>query len=262
MIPYLVHWWTVDWWQKKPQEIQVELTNNNLDVCVLTETWIKEDDNVTSARLCPNGYKSLSISRPNGTGGGITIVFKKDLNVTKTCTTTYTTMEMATFWININNHVINLVTIYRPPDTNILDFCCEFTDILEQHINKSGELVLMGDFNITVNKPSDPDPSPFLYTLDSFNLVNRIEEPTHQLSNTLDIIIRNADSNIAPSTKVGRLFLDHHMVFFKVAYQSMAKTSRTQAYRKLTNIDHAAFSCDILKELEENPPGKTLQEKI
>ena len=61
---------------------------------------------------------------------------------------------------------------------------------------------------------------------------------------------------------MGRLFSDHHVVFFRIAYQSMAKTSRTQAYRKFTNINHAAFSCDILKEVEENPPGKTLREKI
>ena len=177
---------------------------------MLTETWIKEDDNVIPVRLCPNGYKSLPISRPNRTGGGITIVFKKDCNVTKSCTTTYTTMEMAIFWININNCIINLVTIYRPPDTNILDFCCEFTDILEQHINQSGELVLMGDFNIAVNRHSDPDHSIFLDSLDSFNLVNKIEEPTHQLSKTLDLIIHNADSNIVPSTKVRRLFSNHH----------------------------------------------------
>ena len=36
----------------KTQEIQVELTNNNLDVCVLTEMWIKEDDNVTPMQGC------------------------------------------------------------------------------------------------------------------------------------------------------------------------------------------------------------------
>ena len=148
---------------------------------------------------------------------GIAIVFKKDLNVTKACTTTYNTMEMATFLTNINNHVINLVTIYRPTDTNVLDVCHEFTDILEQHINQSRELVLMGDFNITVNRPFNPDPSMFLDTLDSFNLVNKIKEPTHWLSNTLDLIIHNADSNIVPSTKVGRLFSDHYMVFFRVA---------------------------------------------
>ena len=99
----------------------------------------------------------------------------------------------------------------------------------------------MGDFHIAVNKPSDPDPSTFLDTLNSFNLVNKIEEPTLWLSNTLDLIVHNADSNMVPSTKVGRLFSDYHVVFFRVAYQSMAKTSRTQAYRKYTNINHAAF---------------------
>ena len=247
---------------KETQEIQIKLTNNNLDVCVLTETWIKEDDNITPTRLCQKGYKCLSISRPDITGGGIAIVFKKDLNVTKACTTTYLTMEMATFRININNHVINLVTIYRPPDTNILDFCYEFTDILRQHINQSGELVLMGDFNIAVNRPLDPDPSTFLDIPDSFNLVNKIKEPTHQLSNILDLIIHNVDYNIVPSAKVGRLFLDHFMVFFRVAYQSVAKTSRFLAYRKYTNIGHTVFSHDINKELERNPPGKTLWEKI
>ena len=44
--------------KNKTQEIQVELTSNNLDVCVLTETWIKEDDNITDTRQCPKGYKS------------------------------------------------------------------------------------------------------------------------------------------------------------------------------------------------------------
>ena len=107
------------------------------------------------------------------------------------------------------------------------------SDILEQHINQSGELALMGDFNITVNKPSDPDPSTFLDTLDSFNLVNKIEEPTHQLSNILGLIIHNADSNIVPSTKVCRLFLDHHMVFLRVAYQSAAKNIQDSSIQKV-----------------------------
>ena len=71
----------------------------------------------------------------------------------------------------------------------------------------------MGDFNISVNRSLNPDPSMFLDTLDSFNLVNKIKEPTHWLSNTLDLIIHITDSNNVPSTKVGRLFLDHYMVF-------------------------------------------------
>ena len=150
----------------------------------------------------------------------------------------------------IKNHVINLVTIYRHPDTNILDFCCEFTDILEQHINQIGELVLMGDFNITVNRPFNPDPSPFLDLLDSL--------PSKQDcgTNTLDLIIHNADSNIVPSTKVGRLFLDHYVVFFRLFTNLWPKHPGLKHTESTLTLIILNFSHDINKELEE-----TLQEK-
>ena len=47
----------------KTQDIQLELVRNNLDLCILTETWIREDDTTTPGRLCPSGYKALSVSR-------------------------------------------------------------------------------------------------------------------------------------------------------------------------------------------------------
>ena len=65
----------------KTQEIQLELLNSNLDLCILTETWIKECDTITPTRLCPNSYKSLSNSRQDRVGGGIAIVYKHELNI-------------------------------------------------------------------------------------------------------------------------------------------------------------------------------------
>ena len=40
----------------KTQEIQIELVLNNLDLCILMETWIKEGDTTNPGRLCPSGY--------------------------------------------------------------------------------------------------------------------------------------------------------------------------------------------------------------
>ena len=68
----------------KTQDIQLELVLNNLDLCILTETWIREDDTTTPGRLCPSGYKALSISRHGRTGGGIAIIYKNDLNINVT----------------------------------------------------------------------------------------------------------------------------------------------------------------------------------
>ena len=40
----------------KTVDFKVELIDHNLDVCAPTETWIKEGDNTTVIKLCPDGY--------------------------------------------------------------------------------------------------------------------------------------------------------------------------------------------------------------
>ena len=67
----------------KTQDNQLELVNNNLDLCILTETWIKEGDNVIPTSLCPGGYKSLSIPRHDKVGGGTAIIYKSKFNISK-----------------------------------------------------------------------------------------------------------------------------------------------------------------------------------
>ena len=169
----------------KTQEIQLKLVNNNLDLCILTETWIKEGDTITPTRLCLNGYKSLSISRQDKVGGGIAIVYKSKFNISIARGQPFKTMEFSCFCISTGNRLINLITIYRPPDSNVLEFCNELTNLLKTNINSSGEIILLGDFNFAVNKPFDAEPATFLDMLDSFNLVNKVDKPTQRLSNIL-----------------------------------------------------------------------------
>ena len=45
----------------KSQDIQLEVTTNDLNFCALTETWHKVEDNVTPLCLCPSGYNILSV---------------------------------------------------------------------------------------------------------------------------------------------------------------------------------------------------------
>ena len=65
----------------KIQDIQLELVNNNLDLCVFIEMWIKGDDTITSTRLFLNGYRSLSIPRHDKVCGGIAIIYKSIFNL-------------------------------------------------------------------------------------------------------------------------------------------------------------------------------------
>ena len=56
----------------KINDIKHKIYNHNLDLCALTETWIKEDENNTiPSHLCPSGYNTISIPCINRTGGAL-----------------------------------------------------------------------------------------------------------------------------------------------------------------------------------------------
>ena len=246
----------------KTQEVQLKLIRNKLDLCILTETWIKEGDTVTPTRLCPKGYKSLSIYRHDKIGGGIAIVFKSELNISSSRDEPYKTMESSSFIISSSNKQLNLTAIYRPPNTNVLEFCSELASLLENNINSSSELLLLGDFNIAVNKPSDSGPAAFLDVLDSFNLINKVNEPTHRLANTLNLIIFNANSNTIPRVTVDWLFSDHNMILFDMSLPHTTTIPEVIVYRKTKNINPEAFIRDIGEFCLHKPLGSSLEDKI
>ena len=115
---------------------------------------------------------------------------------------------------------------------------------------------------MTVNKPFGAEPDTFMDILDSFNPGNKVDKPTHRLSNTCALIIHHADLNIIPKIKVDRLFSDHNIVLSDIATLSSTTTSKVQAYRKYKDINPNAFMKDVSKSLLEKPPGPFLDNKI
>ena len=59
----------------KTECIQAEITEANAALCALTETWIKEDDDITQQQLCPSGCKCISIPRKVRSGGGLALIY-------------------------------------------------------------------------------------------------------------------------------------------------------------------------------------------
>ena len=86
----------------KTADIQQDLTENNFTLCALTETWIRQDDGVTPVQLCPPGFKVISISRNDKTGGGIAVVYKD--TITARSRATYCTPQWnaaVSLWISL-----------------------------------------------------------------------------------------------------------------------------------------------------------------
>ena len=165
----------------KTECIQAKIAEANAALCALTETWIKEDDDITPLQLCPSGYKCISIRWKVRSGGGLALIYQDNINPKTEKEYSFNTIEYADFSIKQPSMTIHLGLIYRPPDGSILQFCQELTTYLEQNINTTGDSLLMGGLNIHINDPENQDTIIFEDTIESLGLGNQVSFLTHRL---------------------------------------------------------------------------------
>ena len=89
-----------------------------------------------------------------------------------------------------------------------------------------------------------------------------LTNPLTRLSNTLDLIIHDANSNVIPRIKIGRLFSDHNIVLFDISTPCAVTKSAIRLYRKLKNINPVAFMEDVEKLCLEKPYYTMLQSTL
>ncbi len=106
------------------------------------------------------------------------------------------------------------------------------------------KVIICGDFNIHVNKPDDPNTRKFMDILSQFNLVQHINEPTHKLGNTLDLIITRRTS-ILLNHKVDFQISDHNNILFQINMRKPACPQNVAKFRKLKNVNMEQLRKDI-----------------
>ena len=118
-------------------EIQQTMEENNIGICVLTETWIKLEDNLTQLRLCTKEYKSISVPRKNRTRGELAFIHKESINMKHNTTYNFKMMECTFFTITSQLFSLHLGIIYRSPEGSVLQFSHELADYLgKNHITR------------------------------------------------------------------------------------------------------------------------------
>ena len=179
----------------KIHQFQQVLLEHNMDICGITETWLKQDDiEATIREIAPSGYKILSSPRSTGQqGGGIALVYHDHYNVKQLCKPTNTdtnTMEYQGYHLRFDNVGINLYIIYQLPSSSVMQFCNELSLILESDLDLATDKILfVGDFNIHTDNHQDTDTVNFLDTINGFNLQNLVTFPTHVKQHHLDLIL-------------------------------------------------------------------------
>ena len=163
-------------------------------------------------------------------------------------------MEYAEFKIanQENDQQHNMILLYRPLNTNVLQFISDLTDILESLITKSGSITLLGNFNIKVNEEDDYDLIIFVDFLSAFGLQNRATFPTHRLGNILNLVLVEEGTNHITHTSMGDLFSDHRIVRFKLATSHISSGKKILNYCKLKTINMDNFANEISTKVKND----------
>ncbi len=150
----------------------------------LTETWIKPEDTATPAALSTN-FTFSHTPRTIGRGGGTGLLISNEWKFDHLLPSPTGNSSFESHAITITHPAkIHIVVVYRPPGQ--LGNFLEELDVLLSNFPEDGTpLVLLGDFNIHLEKPQATD---FNTLLTSFDLKRVSTTATHKSGNRLDLI--------------------------------------------------------------------------
>ena len=156
------------------------------------------------------------------------------------------TMECSEHLLKTAQLSINLYVIYHMPSTSILNFCHDLTNLIELYTTKDrGKLLLIGDFNIHLDKHTHSDTILFNDTLESLDLQNMVISPTHRSGHILDIIITECNSLFVSSIHIGHQFLDHKFIHAVLTTTKPVPAEMTVKYQKIKNINIDKFCSNV-----------------
>jgi exonuclease III len=243
--------------------------SNQIDVMALTESWLYGDDRdkrtIADIRNMLPDHELYHKPRKSKTvGGGVCVIIKKGFQVTVHAPKTFKTFDHLDMTITSGPSAFRLFTLYRPQYSrrNKLTtsmFLEDLSSLVEAIILTPGASVLVGDFNIHVNKSEDPETKALIELLDNAGLKQLIDFPTHRSLNTLDLIITNADADVVSQTQPDHsLWSDHVAIKATLDVVRPPASKKTLCFRRLANIDLDKFRCDIMSSSICTSPNETL----
>ena len=115
----------------------------------------------------------------------------------------------------------------------------EFADLLEKTTMDCDKRLLVGDFNFHVDIADNPDAKKFLDLLDTVNLAQHVDIPTHSNGHTLDLVISRPASGLHVTFKSTdrSVSSDHFSVLFTVRAPRPPRAWKKVNIRKWRDID-------------------------
>ena len=231
------------------------LSDANISICLLTETWLRKGDTSKIAEIKDLGYNIAHQSRA-GRGGGVAIAYKKHLKFTRRNIKAYKSFEHIECVIKSpSGELLRFCCVYRSCTaklSNVPDFCKDFDDYLDSLVQLPGKVIIAGDFNIHVEDPTNPDTRKFMQILTNYGLIQHVSSSTHISGGILDLVITRKNScdyldikniEIIDTTTSS----DHSLITFSCSFAHQNKSAKVHMTgRKIGDIDIQKFKEDLL----------------
>lgn len=238
------------------QELVLE---KKIKLMAITETWLKEGDDAIITDLCPpnfNHYFKNRSSAKRSRGGGLAFLVSNEIKSEVLASESHETFESLTIKLNGRKSLL-LVLLYRPPPSQknnftVANFLNEFEEYLTNlFIQNHGDLIVLGDFNLHWNQQDEVHVKSFKRTLDTLNMKQHVEGPSHTSGNTLDLLI----SDCGASDRVNGIVLedttlsDHFLIEFDLETNRVLARNNTRTCRKLRRMDMAQFENTLQRNI-------------
>lgn len=244
----------------KIDQVQHLLNFRDLHVLGVGETWL--DNNIDDKEIGIDGYSIIRSDR-NRHGGGVMFYVHDSLSYQQVQLIGH---EVESIWLkfDIDRKKFVLGNIYRPPRSDIAYFD-KILDLIEQAMNVSDNVIVIGDLNIDYKVDASLTTNPILQIEALFQMKQLVNAPTRttiDTSSLIDIILTRVPE-VHVSTEVLHVTMsDHFPVITRLrSQQKLQNEHKTVRFRDYKHFEVDDFLDDLKSSLNTDQQLELVKNK-
>lgn len=205
---------------------------------LLSETHVTED--YQASEIYIDGYDSICTYSKSRYTGGVLIYIKKTLKYKEKLNRDFDmNMWIAGIEVKIQRNRCLLYCLYHSPSSSDIQFLNNFEELLENHIEKDGQLIIMGDYNINYgrNEYYSRKLKTIIERQGLYQLVNEFTRVTKNTSTVIDLIVTN-DKQLKFEIHTTPRLSDHFLIEVELTSKEENRTIQKLSRNYKTFKDH------------------------
>ena len=233
------------------------LVENNINLCVLTETWLSDTEAAQVWLQCSSvnsdGFKCFTSYRQSRRGGGLALISRDRYKVVSLETGQLQSFQFAKWRITLKHMTLTVLGIYHSPysdqsQTTNHDFVDEFMDWIAEYIMNDTNVIILGNFNLHVNDLNDDNARNFIETTQALALEQQVRFPTHTSGKMLDLVFTELFNGLKLQQCIQDAYISDHCIGkCNLTIKRPDITRKVLSYCKLKdiNIQHMVNSINL-----------------